>query len=493
MEYENPRTCLSQNIPYPNCGYGERNAPLTLAHNTRENPRSYPVGGPVGGMHNRGMMAREDSVMETGPARRRIAVACARCRKRKIRCSGDPGNGSGCINCRQASVDPMSCQFHRVGSDSYDKVIGNFTMVPSLSSMANAQHMVPLYQTGGSTAVYPRSVSVPSFSQYQQTDNRSVCNPVWAAPYSEDMSPVDTYNFDQPPPYASIYGSQHRGGDLAARPLQYGGTCFDHESLNASHYTTSNGRLNPSDLSPLDTSMASLQLSVSERLQPRQPHPSESSGPRRELPVPQPNLSQSSRNVVDQMQDARLLRYAPPIGSIMDNRVSFSKPLIPWDLDGSKQTNAPVVASVSAHQAQLSDSMESPTSCISTTTSAPNNTATTSTSSQLDLSFSTAGPLDGMSAPTAATPYSCVRASRHMAPADSPTNLYGFGNTRPIKRNASNDDLANECSLVSGHRYSLNPSPPQNSQGSRKTHRDSCKGRNAQLQHAATGNLNACQ
>ncbi|OCK79259.1 hypothetical protein K432DRAFT_394050 [Lepidopterella palustris CBS 459.81] len=46
---------------------------------------------------------------------RRIPVACARCRKRKIRCSGDPGDGSGCRNCKRAGADISSCQFHRVG------------------------------------------------------------------------------------------------------------------------------------------------------------------------------------------------------------------------------------------------------------------------------------------------------------------------------------------------------------------------------------------
>ncbi|KAI0880211.1 uncharacterized protein GGS22DRAFT_86999 [Annulohypoxylon maeteangense] len=46
--------------------------------------------------------------------RKRIAVACGRCRKRKIRCSGDPGNGLPCTNCKNASHEP--CLFLRVAS-----------------------------------------------------------------------------------------------------------------------------------------------------------------------------------------------------------------------------------------------------------------------------------------------------------------------------------------------------------------------------------------
>ncbi|KAK4167880.1 hypothetical protein QBC43DRAFT_202884 [Cladorrhinum sp. PSN259] len=48
------------------------------------------------------------------PQRKRIAVACGRCRKRKIRCSGDPGGGQPCTNCKNAGAEP--CQFLRVAS-----------------------------------------------------------------------------------------------------------------------------------------------------------------------------------------------------------------------------------------------------------------------------------------------------------------------------------------------------------------------------------------
>ncbi|KAK0721086.1 hypothetical protein B0H67DRAFT_445389, partial [Lasiosphaeris hirsuta] len=51
---------------------------------------------------------------DSAPQRKRIAVACGRCRKRKIRCSGDLGGGQPCQNCKNAGVDP--CLFLRVSS-----------------------------------------------------------------------------------------------------------------------------------------------------------------------------------------------------------------------------------------------------------------------------------------------------------------------------------------------------------------------------------------
>ncbi|KAI1370186.1 hypothetical protein F4677DRAFT_383374 [Hypoxylon crocopeplum] len=51
---------------------------------------------------------------ESSQPRKRIAVACGRCRKRKIRCSGDPGNGLPCSNCKNAGFEP--CLFLRVSS-----------------------------------------------------------------------------------------------------------------------------------------------------------------------------------------------------------------------------------------------------------------------------------------------------------------------------------------------------------------------------------------
>ncbi|KAK2044774.1 hypothetical protein LZ31DRAFT_275529 [Colletotrichum somersetense] len=58
-------------------------------------------------------MTERESDTDT-PPRKRIAVACGRCRKRKIRCSGDTGNGHPCQNCKAAGAE--SCMFLRVAS-----------------------------------------------------------------------------------------------------------------------------------------------------------------------------------------------------------------------------------------------------------------------------------------------------------------------------------------------------------------------------------------
>ncbi|KAJ6121393.1 hypothetical protein N7512_003858 [Penicillium capsulatum] len=42
------------------------------------------------------------------------SVQCSRCRKRKIKCSGDTGDGQGCTNCRSAGPTAGNCQFLRV-------------------------------------------------------------------------------------------------------------------------------------------------------------------------------------------------------------------------------------------------------------------------------------------------------------------------------------------------------------------------------------------
>lgn len=42
-----------------------------------------------------------------------LSIQCQRCRKRKIKCSGDD-DGKGCLNCQHAGQEPGNCQFLRV-------------------------------------------------------------------------------------------------------------------------------------------------------------------------------------------------------------------------------------------------------------------------------------------------------------------------------------------------------------------------------------------
>lgn len=61
------------------------------------------------------------SVAVSSPLRNRAIantdqVQCRRCRKRKIKCSGDLGDGLGCSACRHAGADGAQCAFIRVRS-----------------------------------------------------------------------------------------------------------------------------------------------------------------------------------------------------------------------------------------------------------------------------------------------------------------------------------------------------------------------------------------
>ncbi|CZR53312.1 uncharacterized protein PAC_03190 [Phialocephala subalpina] len=94
--------------------YSSRGHGYPLSHD-----RDLPSG-PGHNVYSRSHMGSQDSRNgdhhseneEIPRARSRIPVACGRCRKRKIRCSGD--NGGPCTNCKSAGND--SCAFLRVSS-----------------------------------------------------------------------------------------------------------------------------------------------------------------------------------------------------------------------------------------------------------------------------------------------------------------------------------------------------------------------------------------
>ncbi|KAJ5806903.1 hypothetical protein N7474_010495 [Penicillium riverlandense] len=54
------------------------------------------------------------------PQRRRVPVACGRCRRRKIKCSGDNGDGHACSNCRSAGN--TDCQFLRMKAKTFNEM-----------------------------------------------------------------------------------------------------------------------------------------------------------------------------------------------------------------------------------------------------------------------------------------------------------------------------------------------------------------------------------
>jgi len=57
-------------------------------------------------------------------ARRRRMNPCTICHKRKINCSGDRGDGSGCNYCKRCGVGETKCRFGVVGSKGVTEVKG---------------------------------------------------------------------------------------------------------------------------------------------------------------------------------------------------------------------------------------------------------------------------------------------------------------------------------------------------------------------------------
>jgi hypothetical protein len=52
-----------------------RSPPYSLSSDGRSDPRGYAFGGPVGGNRGRARLERDETAFESGPSRRRIAVA----------------------------------------------------------------------------------------------------------------------------------------------------------------------------------------------------------------------------------------------------------------------------------------------------------------------------------------------------------------------------------------------------------------------------------
>ncbi|KAI9162936.1 transcriptional regulatory protein [Paramyrothecium foliicola] len=194
--------------------------------------------------------------------RKRIAVACGRCRKRKIRCSGDDGSGQPCTNCKNAGFEP--CQFLRVSSqeapmrgEGYPYTVdptrqahtrgapvssslptGNpytdglpvgegvgFRQVPAYAYTGKPYYQVPGYATG-----YPSEDSGVDYSIYSQYS--AAQDPNYMMGYRMGGSPaglktnglyVDPdpdYGFTTGPPPLTPAAMLHRPGH-AAEPASY--------------------------------------------------------------------------------------------------------------------------------------------------------------------------------------------------------------------------------------------------------------------------------
>ncbi|KXT16254.1 hypothetical protein AC579_6946 [Pseudocercospora musae] len=178
---------------YANPAHYERPVPYTHAYYEPSHPElrsDYP------GRPGTRTLIHEQGP-ESGPAghtRRRIQVACSRCRRRKIKCSGDPGDGSGCSACKSANADKPSCTFNRVGSR--DVAIAGVDMLPTSSSISSATPA-----SASASASYSSDSSTSSYSsglyQTHQRPSLPMLQTRTAFPEydSYNTSPVDEYAY----------------------------------------------------------------------------------------------------------------------------------------------------------------------------------------------------------------------------------------------------------------------------------------------------------
>ncbi|KAL2680491.1 hypothetical protein Neosp_008093 [[Neocosmospora] mangrovei] len=157
-------------------------------------------------------MTEGNMIDDVTPQRKRIAVACGRCRKRKIRCSGDAGNGGACTNCKNAGYEP--CQFLRVASQETPMKQESF----NYSLEASRQ-----YQARGSSVVPPlppTTTHYPDGLPMHASDPFTYRAPPTFAYTAKSYYPVSTWNHgyteDQainysmyPPAYPSMHDSDY--------------------------------------------------------------------------------------------------------------------------------------------------------------------------------------------------------------------------------------------------------------------------------------------
>ncbi|KAI9719258.1 MAG: hypothetical protein M1812_003588 [Candelaria pacifica] len=181
----------------------ERSLPLAISHANREESRNCPIG-----RHgNRPSPPQEADLEATGTQpRRRIAVACGRCRKRKIKCSGDPGTGGGCQNCKQAGA-ANQCMFLRVNSETLDvQQPSEWTNVGSMRSSPAETQYAPVTSSAvsslgsGSSNGSSRRYTQMSYPQGYAAGSyltKSQLNTFYGMGYNDDLT--EPYGIQSPP------------------------------------------------------------------------------------------------------------------------------------------------------------------------------------------------------------------------------------------------------------------------------------------------------
>ncbi|TIA50449.1 hypothetical protein D6C77_09228 [Aureobasidium pullulans] len=217
-----------------------------VAYSTRPDPRhearTYVLQTPI---HDIG----EDS--DQGSARKRTSMACSRCRRRKIKCSG----GYPCQACRSAGVDASACLYHRVGtSQTFDLD----TSVGGPSPMAPISPYSPVSPTGTGYPAYP-------------TDDRSSSVPAYGRTgYPQTSLPAYSYDIDTPTYAISDDSRAWTTGHRPSPAMSY----YQQESPASYDYPTPVSRISSDSNEPLSPlNMSTLQSSLPLPLERRLPAP----------------------------------------------------------------------------------------------------------------------------------------------------------------------------------------------------------------------------
>ena len=322
----------------------------------------------------------------------------------------------------------------------------------NFNQLANSPAFM-LYNTPTSPArsrptTYPPALDTRSMYS-QATWNNS--------PYSsEDPSPVEAYGLDQPaaylPTHSPIAYHSNYSWNAAGRNAHNSYMGHDSALYTASGLPYVQHNIRPAASSEtLSNSMTSLQLTLPERPHTRASLPASQ---RPQLPIPQPSPAQTSRNVVDQMQDQRL-RSARTTGKAPLGSGKFAKPVFPFNNEVEAQA-------ATTTSDRLATQITAPTTGTTVDVVAPATTQELSVSTTPQYNFSTA-PLFDIAPTPSLSVYSNFRDSQdYKAVTSSPknkkipiprqasqNNLYGIGSSSSSLSSSNSDS----STLVSGLHY----------------------------------------
>ncbi|KAK3326962.1 hypothetical protein B0T19DRAFT_440986 [Cercophora scortea] len=178
---------------------------------------------------------------DTTPQRKRIAVACGRCRKRKIRCSGDPGQGHPCSNCKNAGIE--ECLFLRVSSREAPMLTSNdfgysvsdarlyANRSPSINSGMHYGQDMPAMGSGDVMGAYRSATAYTNRPYYPATSGYGP----YGDEYDYSLSIASQPVLNQHDPAASLLPGHWSRGPKQSAAAAYGNVYVDAASDPSSY------------------------------------------------------------------------------------------------------------------------------------------------------------------------------------------------------------------------------------------------------------------